>query len=80
MLYSEGPSIQEAASTSEHSSSQTGRNIIADEPKTSRLLAYVQILTASSASFAHGSNDVRYVFVFFFVSLCYLYFKAFFLK
>ncbi|XP_046864585.1 sodium-dependent phosphate transporter 2-like isoform X2 [Xenia sp. Carnegie-2017] len=58
MLYSEGPSIQEAALTSEHSSSQTGRNIIADEPKTSRLLAYVQILTASSASFAHGSNDV----------------------
>ena len=34
---------------------------LVDEPKTARLLAFVQILTASFASFAHGSNDVRLV-------------------
>jgi phosphate/sulfate permease len=34
---------------------------LTDEPKTARLLAFVQILTASFASFAHGSNDVRFV-------------------
>ncbi|CAB3984068.1 sodium-dependent phosphate transporter 2-like [Paramuricea clavata] len=32
--------------------------VLTDEPKTARLLAFVQILTASFASFAHGSNDV----------------------
>jgi hypothetical protein len=35
--------------------------VLTDEPKTARLLAFVQILTASFASFAHGSNDVRLV-------------------
>ena len=33
---------------------------IADEPKTGRLFAFLQILTASFGAFAHGGNDVRY--------------------
>lgn len=39
----------------------TQREVLSDEPKTARLLAFVQVLTASFASFAHGSNDVRFV-------------------
>ena len=63
--YSEGI-INEAESNvdekSPPSSSQSqGHEILVDEPKTARLLAFVQILTASFASFAHGSNDVRLV-------------------
>ena len=31
-----------------------------DEPKTGKLFAFLQILTASFVAFAHGGNDVRY--------------------
>ena len=63
--YSEGI-VNEAESNIDEelpsSSSQSkGHEILVDEPKTARLLAFVQILTASFASFAHGSNDVRLV-------------------
>lgn len=33
---------------------------ITDEPKTGKLFAFLQILTASFGAFAHGGNDVRY--------------------
>ena len=50
-----------ASSLVERETSQENQlqDVIADEPRTARLLAFVQILTASFASFAHGSNDVR---------------------
>ena len=35
------------------------REMIVDEPKTSRLFSFLQILTASFGAFAHGGNDVR---------------------
>ena len=54
-----GPNADEELPSS--SSQSNGREILVDEPKTARLLAFVQILTASFASFAHGSNDVRLV-------------------
>jgi phosphate/sulfate permease len=61
--YSEGI-INETSSDAdeEKSPSQPKQHeVLTDEPKTARLLAFVQILTASFASFAHGSNDVRLV-------------------
>lgn len=33
---------------------------VTDEPKTGKLFAFLQILTASFGAFAHGGNDVRY--------------------
>ena len=36
---------------------------VTDEPKTGKLFAFLQILTASFGAFAHGGNDVRYVYV-----------------
>ncbi|XP_032230033.2 sodium-dependent phosphate transporter 1 [Nematostella vectensis] len=36
----------------------TARCLITDEPKTGRLFAFLQILTASFGAFAHGGNDV----------------------
>ena len=33
---------------------------VSDEPKTGKLFAFLQILTASFGAFAHGGNDVRY--------------------
>lgn len=38
---------------------------VTDEPKTGRLFAFLQILTASFGAFAHGGNDVRYLIFFF---------------
>ena len=35
------------------------RQMVVDEPKTSRLFSFLQILTASFGAFAHGGNDVR---------------------
>lgn len=32
---------------------------VTDEPKTGKLFAFLQILTASFGAFAHGGNDVR---------------------
>ena len=63
--YSEGI-VNKAESNDDEKSSPSsspsqGHEILVDEPKTARLLAFVQILTASFASFAHGSNDVRLV-------------------
>ena len=34
---------------------------VTDEPKTGKLFAFLQILTASFGAFAHGGNDVRYI-------------------
>jgi len=36
------------------------RLVTDDEPKTGKLFAFLQILTASFVAFAHGGNDVRY--------------------
>ena len=60
--YGEGI-INETASDVDEKSTQPASHHeeLTDEPKTARLLAFVQILTASFASFAHGSNDVRLV-------------------
>ena len=35
------------------------RKKVTDEPKTGKLFAFLQILTASFGAFAHGGNDVR---------------------
>ena len=35
------------------------RKRVTDEPKTGKLFAFLQILTASFGAFAHGGNDVR---------------------
>lgn len=40
--------------------SQTTKRVT-DEPKTGKLFAFLQILTASFGAFAHGGNDVRYI-------------------
>ena len=37
------------------------RKRVTDEPKTGKLFAFLQILTASFGAFAHGGNDVRYL-------------------
>ena len=37
------------------------RKKVLDEPKTGKLFAFLQILTASFGAFAHGGNDVRYL-------------------
>ena len=62
--YSEGI-VNETNSDEEDKSPSSSQpkqlEVLVDEPKTARLLAFVQILTASFASFAHGSNDVRFV-------------------
>ena len=57
--YGEGI-INETASDIDEKSNQppSQHEDLTDEPKTARLLAFVQILTAAFASFAHGSNDV----------------------
>lgn len=57
--YVEGTTNEGSSLEEEGTSLQKQRGEIADEPKTARLLSFVQILTASFASFAHGSNDVR---------------------
>ena len=35
------------------------RKQVTDEPKTGKLFAFLQILTAAFGAFAHGGNDVR---------------------
>ena len=35
------------------------REQVTDEPKTCKLFAFLQILTAAFGAFAHGGNDVR---------------------